>query len=215
MDPIFRRSAVLYVSHLLTYSVLMGRFMITRDWTAFEIIPLFMPVWLASAVLFSERDESYAFLRTLPVPDRAVARTKFRLILSSAVIQWLLMVGAALLRRGDGVSGPSTLVYVTLICACALLVAGCFQVGVWRYGTSAMTGVIGGFMGLGLVLIILHMISLKRIDSWPAFSQAALVQWLGRAPWVSSVVLAALALWAFHWVARAGVRVKASSEACL
>ena len=93
MDPILRRSSFFYVTSLDQYLGVMGRYMLTRDWPVFEIIPLFMPVWLLGAMLASESDERYAFLRTLPVPDRSVARTKFTLILSSAACSGLLMIG--------------------------------------------------------------------------------------------------------------------------
>jgi len=53
MDPIFRRSSFFYVTTLLTYCGLMGRFLITRDWPVCEIIPLFMPVWLSNAALIA------------------------------------------------------------------------------------------------------------------------------------------------------------------
>ena len=215
MDPIFRRSSFFYLTTLLTYCGLMGRFLITRDWPAFEIIPLFMPVWLASALLFSERDESYAFLRTLPVTDRDVVRTKFRLILTTAAVQWLLMTGVALLRRNDGVSSPSTLVYITLIWAIALLVVGCFQVAIWRYGTAVMTTVVAGFLSVSLILIILHMATLKYHDSWPALSRLAIVEWLGGAPWLSNAVLIAVVIVVYHRLMLVGVRIKASSEAHL
>ena len=83
MDPILRRSSFFYVTALITYMGLMGRFMLTRDWPAFEVIPLFLPVWLISGMAASEHDERYAFLRMLPVPDRTVARMKFILVLSA------------------------------------------------------------------------------------------------------------------------------------
>jgi hypothetical protein len=215
MDPIFRRSSVLYLSHLMTYSVLMGRFLVTRDWTAFEFIPLFMPVWLASSVLFSEHDESYAFLRTLPVTDRAVVGTKFTLILSSATVQWLAMLAVAVLRSGDGVVSPATPVYLTLVCACGLLAAGALQVAIWRYGVSVMKPVILTFMALGIVWVVIHMLSVKRLAGWSALSQTAALEWLGGAPWVSSALVMALAMTAFYGLMRAGVSVKAASEAHL
>jgi hypothetical protein len=205
MDPILRRSSVLYLSHLMTYSVLMGRFLVTRDWTAFEFIPLFMPVWLASSVLFSERDESYAFLRTLPVT----------LILSTAAVQWLAMLAVAMLRSGDGVVSPSTPVYLTLVCACGLLVAGAFQVAIWRHGISVMTPVILTFVALGIVSVIIHMLSVKRLAGWHAFSQTAVLEWLGQAPWVSSALVAGLAATVFYGLMRCGLRVKATGEAHL
>ena len=215
MDPILRRSSVLYLSHLMTYAVLMGRFLVTRDWTAFEFIPLFMPVWLASSVLFSEHDESYAFLRTLPVTDRAVVGTKFTLILSSATVQWLAMLAVAMLRSGDGVVPPATPVYLTLVCAGGLLVAGAFQVAIWRYGISVMRPVILAFMAVGIVSVIIHMLSVKRLAGWSPFSQMAAIEWLGGAPLVSIALVAALAVAVFWGLMQTGVRVKATSEAHL
>jgi len=215
MDPILRRSSFFYVTALITYMGLMGRFMLTRDWPAFEVIPLFLPVWLISAMLASEHDERYAFLRTLPVTDRAVVRTKFTLILSFVSAAWLLMIAVALLRMGDEIATPSTLVYVTLVCASALLVGALYQVGIWRFGMSVMFPVIGVSVAGGLVLAIIHVANLKYQDDWPAFSRMGVVEWLGGAPWLSSAVLGALALWAYYGLMQAGLRVKAASEAHL
>ena len=64
MDPILRRSSSYYVTSSLTYLAVTGRYMLTRDWPVFEVIPMFMPVWLLSAMMASESDERYAFLRT-------------------------------------------------------------------------------------------------------------------------------------------------------
>ena len=75
MDPILRRSSFYYVTSLFMYMSLMGRYMLTRDWPVFEILPLFVPIWVLGALFASESDECYAFLRMLPVPDRRVART--------------------------------------------------------------------------------------------------------------------------------------------
>ncbi len=215
MDPIFRRSSFYYWSSLGTYLALMGRYLVTRDWSAFEVIPLFMPVWLAAAILASEHDESYAFLRTLAVTDRAIVRTKFGAILMSAVIQWSAMVGVSILRRHDAASDPSTVVYLTLVGVVALVLAGWFQIGIWRHGLSVMKPVLVGFIAGGIVLIVVHLVGLKRVDAWPALSRVWLVRWLGGAPWISSAVLAAAALAAYHRMMKSGVRVKASSEAHL
>ena len=215
MDPIFRRSSFYYWTSLVTYLALMGRYFVTRDWSAFEIIPLFMPIWLAGAMLASEHDESYAFLRTLAVTDRAIVRSKFGAILTSAVVQWSAMVGVSILRRHDAVSGPSTVVYLTLVGGVALVVVGWLQVGIWRHGLSVMKPVLVGFMAGGIVLILLDLVGLKQVDAWPALSRTWVVQWLGGAPWVSSAALAAAALVAFRRIMARGIRVKASSEACL
>lgn len=215
MNPICRRSSFFYVTAALTYLGIMGRYMLTRDWPVFEIIPLFMPIWLISAMLASEDGERYAFLRMLPVPDRDVARAKLTLLLASAGCQWMLMTAAALSRMGEGIAGPSTLVYLTMVCAFGLLAAAGLQIGIWRYGLSTMKPVIVVCIVAGIVLTILHLASLKNVSDWPVFSQLGLVEWLGGAPWISSVTLMAMALFAFRVLGRIGVRVKAASEAHL
>jgi hypothetical protein len=215
MDPILRRSSFYYVTSLVMYMSLMGRYMLTRDWPVFEIMPLFVPVWILGGLLASESDECYAFLRTLPVPDRRVARTKFTLILSIVAVQWLLMIGAALTRMDEGIAEPSTLVYVTVTCAFGLLAAAGYQIAVWRFGLSTMKPVLGVSIAAGIVMAIIHLASLKNVDGWPALSQLGVVEWLGRAPWSSNAVLIAVALLAFRALMRVGIRVKASSEAHL
>jgi len=215
MDPILRRSSFYYVTSSITYLAVMGRYMLTRDWPVFEVIPLFMPVWLLSAMMASESDERYAFLRTLPVPDRTVVRTKFVLILSSAAFQWTLMTWAALGRMDDSVAEPSTLVYLTLVCLFGLIAVAGYQIGIWRLGFTSMKPVLLVTIIAGIALIIVHLASLKRVDDWPALSQFGVVEWLGGAPWISSAVLIAIALLAFRALMRVGVRVKAANEAHL
>jgi hypothetical protein len=215
MDPILRRSSFYYVTSALTYLVIMGRYLLTRDWTAFEIIPLFMPVWLVSALLASDDGERYAFLRMLPVADRDVAKAKFALLLASAAFQWVLMTMVALARRGEGTAGPATLVYLTVVCSFGLLAAAGCQIAIWRYGLPTMKPIMIAGIIAGIAFAIIHLASLRNVDDWPAFSQVGPVEWLARAPWISSVVLAALALLAYRAVMQVGVRVKASSEAHL
>jgi hypothetical protein len=215
MNPILRRSSFFYVTSALTYLAIMGRYLVTRDWTAFEIIPLFMPVWLVSALLASEDGERYAFLRTLPVPDREVVRTKLGLVLASAAFQWVMMIGTALARTGDGIAGPPTIVYLTGICSFGLLAAAAFQIAIWRHGVSWMKPIMIGAIIAGIVLVIIHLASLKNVDAWPALSEVGLVEWLGGAPWVSSAAVIVVALLAFRRLTRVGIRVKAASEAHL
>lgn len=215
MDPIVRRSSFYYVTSALTYLAIMGRYLLTRDWTAFEVIPLFMPIWMISALLASEDDERYAFLRTLPVPDVDVVRRKFGIILSSAAGQWGLMTAVAALRMGDGISEPATLVYLTCVGAFALLlVAGC-QIAIWRYGVPAMKPVLIASIVAGIALAIIHLASMKHVADWPVLSRLSFMQWLGGASWLWSALIAALALVAFRALLPAGVRVKTASEAHL
>jgi len=215
MDPVFRRSSFFYFSSAFTYLAVMGRYLVTRDWTAFEVIPLFMPIWMLSALLASEDGERYAFLRMLPVPDGEVARLKLTLILVSALFQWTLMTVVAVARMGEGIAGPSTLVYLTIIGAFGLLAASAGQIAVWRYGLPAMKPVLVASIAAGIALVIIHLASLKNIDGWPTLSGVGVVEWLGGAPWISSAALAALTLPAYRAMLHLGVRVKAESEAHL
>jgi ABC-2 family transporter protein len=215
MNPVYRRSTKFYLWSALTYLAVMGRYMITRDWPVFEIIPFFMPIWLVSALFASEDDERYAFLRMLPVPDGDVARAKFVLILGSSAFQWTLMTGAALARMDEGIADLSTLVYLTLVCVFGLLAAAGYQIAIWRYGISTMKPILIASIIAGIAFAIIHLASLKNVDNWPALSRSAVVEWLGGAPWISNVVLAALALLGFRALLRAGIRVKAASEAHL
>lgn len=215
MDPILRHSSFYYASSVATYMALMGRYFITRSFPVFEIIPLFMPVWLASALLASESDESYAFLRTLPVAERSVARRKFLLILSVAAVEWLLMALVAWLRTRDGVASSSTFVFLTLVCAAGMLVVAGLQIAVWRFGIAAVRPPVIVALAIILVLLIGHTFALKRVGAWFAFSQLGPVEWLGGAPWLSVPAIAAISLLMFSRLMRIGVRVKASSEAHL
>ena len=215
MDPLFRRSSFFYLCSAVTYLAIMGRYMLTRDWPVFEIIPLFMPIWLVSAMLASEDGERYAFLRMLPVPDRDVVKAKFFFVLASAGLQWVLMTGAALSRMNEGIAGPSTVVYLTIVCVFGLLAAAGYQIAIWRYGMSTMKPVMVVSIIAGIAFAIIHLASLKNVSDWPAFSQSGLVEWLGGAPWISSAVIAALSLLAYRALMRLGVRVKAASEAHL
>jgi hypothetical protein len=174
-----------------------------------------MPIWLVSALLASEDGERYAFLRTLPVPDSAVARLKFSLILLSTLFQWSLMTVVAAARMGQGIAGPPTLIYLTGICSFGLLAAAAFQIAVWRHGLSRMKPIMIGAIVAGIALAIIHLASLKHVDGWPALSEIGMVEWLGGAPWISSAALIAIALFAFRALMRVGIRVKAASEAHL
>lgn len=215
MRPILRRCLIPYAWAAVTYLAIMGRYTVTRDWSVFEIIPLFMPIWLLAALLSSEHDERYGFLRTLPVRDSDVARLKLTVILLSALVQVVLLSAVAVARRGDGAADDSTLVYLVFIAAFGALVTAAGQIAVWRYGMSVMKPVLVTAIVAGIALVIMHLASLKNVESWPALSQTWIVTWLGRAPWLSIPVIAAAALAGFQGLARLGVRVKAASEAHL
>jgi len=125
------------------------------------------------------------------------------------------VMAVAAFRLRDGAAEPSTFVYLTLVGAFALLVASCYQIGIWRFGFPVMSVAFGVSIAAGIVVLILHMASLKYNDFWPALSRLTVVRWLGGSPWISSAGIAAAALLVFSRLVRLGIRIKASSEAHL
>lgn len=215
MDPIIRRSLPLYLAHIMTWSGILGPSLRDRELPAFEIIPLLVPVWLVSSVVFTERDESYGFLRTLPVTDSRIARTKSSLILGAAVLYWLLMVGAAIVRQDASLTGPAPFVYITIVSIYGLVMGTCVQLLFWRLGASIASGAGIAFMVLSMVLTLGHMASLHSSPGWPVLSRTGAVGWLAGVPWLSIPVLGGLALLIFYGLLQAGIRVKVRGEACL
>ena len=126
------------------------------------------------------------------------------------------MVVAALVRAGQHPDrSRRRSCYITIVSVYGLLIGACLQLLVWRFGASIATGVGIVFMILSLVLTIVHTASLRSAPGWPVLTRTGAVEWLAGAPWLSIPVLGGLALVAFYGLLRAGIRVKASSEACL
>ncbi|MCU0277242.1 MAG: ABC-2 transporter permease, partial [Acidobacteria bacterium] len=79
MLAIVRRSSFFYVTHFLTYVMMsLVETVAGRRGIAVFIVSMAF-IWLPSSVLWSERNESYTFLRLLPVRDRDVVRAKLLL----------------------------------------------------------------------------------------------------------------------------------------
>lgn len=212
MGPVIRRSAFFYLTHLGTFSLFLPWPYL--EGAAFEVVPLFMPIWLSSSVLFSERDESYAFLRAMPVTDRAIVRAKFGILLSASAAYWLVLTGLALaVPAGLDPGWPAGLL-VTLTWGFSLLLAAVWQIGIWRFGQALMTWFISGYMALNMIAAIPYSYTLRR-GGWEGVRDAAVVHQLAERPWISLPLAGVVVLTAFWGLMQAGVRVKQSSEACL
>jgi hypothetical protein len=212
MDPILRRGLFFYLSTFVVFSGVLGRYLGSDRWPAIEVIPLLMPVYLLTGVLLSEKGEIYAFLRTLPIAERSIVRRKFGLILAFASAYWLFMMAIAFARLAEGVSGPSTLVYITVISGCGLVLGACTQVGIWRFGHSKTAGVVVVLLALNLTLAVVHTARLKRDPDWPVLVRLGAIDWMGGAPWTSVTLVAAVAFAAAYGLMRIGLKVKQSSE---
>jgi hypothetical protein len=139
MLAIIRRSSFFYATHFLTYVLLSlveavaGR----RGIAAYIAAMAF--IWLPSSVLWSERNESYSFLRLLPVRDRDVVRAKLLLGLGAAVVYWLWLSLLALAAWGATPGFFARFSLITLVASFwPPLVALCY-LGIWLRGARAMT----------------------------------------------------------------------------
>jgi len=177
-----------------------------------SVMAIWVPLWLSSSVLWSERQESYAFLRTLPVTDRQVVRAKFGLALGFLVLYWVIL--ALLIRKSWGAT-PEYAGYMalaSLTCSFAIVLVAVWYLVSWRFGPTVLTV---GVMTLLVVAIVASMAAnMERMIRTHGIGILA-PRWLAEGPWVYQVLLFAAALAAYFGLMRLAVRVKEKSEATL
>ena len=178
----------------------------------FSVVTMLLPVWLCSSVLWSEREESYGFLKTLPVTDRDIVRSKFTLAALALVIYWLILLvtSVRVAELTNGVFPSLTLVY--LCCGVSFLIACCCYIGIWRFGVSVMTPLILAFMFLNIVLA-LWVNSGRRMGDLPSAPGMSVVRYLAEFPWYLSGLIALLAVLTFYALMQLGIYVKKTTEA--
>ncbi|OGD40582.1 MAG: hypothetical protein A2V45_00320 [Candidatus Aminicenantes bacterium RBG_19FT_COMBO_58_17] len=210
MSAILRKSSFFFITHVCTFSIPgMAMLLAHEDRRMLSVMALWVPVWLSSSVLWSERQESYAFLRTLPVTDREIVRTKFGLALGFAVIYWLFL---SLLIRGAWGSTPEYAGYMalaSLTCAVSLILAGGWYIFSWRFGPSALTGGVMAF--LAIVILATWIADVRRMVRTGGIGILA-PRWLAEGPWIYQAGMFAVALAAYYGLMRLAVRVKIKSE---
>lgn len=205
MLSIVRRSSFFYVTHFLTFSVMPLYIVIAGRSRTIVFMILLAVVWLCSSVLWSERNESYAFLRMLPVSDRDVARAKLGLGLGAAFVYWAWLSLLSLIVAG---ATPEFLARFSLINLAASawppLVALCY-LGVWRRGARAMT-----FPLVTLIAVFFIVAVGVAVRFFPSGRGGNLG--LAPAPWPLQVLLPATGLVAFLLLARLAPRVKLDND---
>jgi hypothetical protein len=211
MSAILRKSSFFFITHVGTFSIPgMAMLLAHEDRRMLSVMALWVPVWLSSSVLWSERQESYAFLRTLPLTDRQIVRTKFGLALGFAVVYWLIL---SLLVRGAWGSTPEYAGYMALVsltCAIAMILAAGWYIFSWRFGPSALTV---GVMALVVIVILATWIAdVRRLVRIGGIGTLA-PRWLAEGPWIYQPIMFAVALAAYYGLMRLAVRVKIKSEA--
>jgi len=213
MSSILQKSSFFFITHLCTFSVPGLAMLLTRhNRGMLSVMALWVPAWLSSSVLWSERMESYAFLRTLPVTDRQVVRTKFGLALGFAFIYWLIL---SLLIRWAWGSAPEYSDYMALAnltCSISLLLMAGWFIFSWRFGKSALTVGVIAFLVINIVATMIADIE-RMLRSGGSGILAP--RWLAEGPWIYQAAMFVIALAAYFGLMRVAVRVKIKSEACL
>jgi hypothetical protein len=90
------------------------------------MLAFWVPLWLSSSVLWSKRQESYAFLRMLPVTDREIVRAKFGLVLAAAFVYGLFLSLFNGWAWDSSWEYPFYMALANLTCAVALPLAACW-----------------------------------------------------------------------------------------
>jgi hypothetical protein len=211
MFAIARKTSFFFLTHLGTFT-LWAMPLLKGKGGVLSIMAIAVPAWLSSSVLFSERMESYAFLRTLPVTDRQVVRTKFGLALAAAFVYWLILSLLVLSVWGSTWEYPAYMALVNLTCAISLPLVACWYIFHWRFGVSALTVSVVAFMVIDLASAFIVNVDRRNWVGAPGIPVAC---WLAERPWYLQLYLFLLAFAAYYGLMEVAVRVKAKSEACL
>jgi ABC-type transport system involved in multi-copper enzyme maturation permease subunit len=212
MLAIIKKRAPLYISHLVTYSLLGVLQIVSPRPEKFFILGLFVAVWITSSVLWSERDESEALLRTLPVTHREIVTTKFLLALTAMAVYWGIMFTAAL-RLGAEIGSLSPgLVFISVSWSIALVLAGLWYIAIWFFGMRPMIPImlvfIVGFCAIGVALL-----SQTSRGLTVAPHQLTVLGAFVDVPGYVAVIAVALALLAYYGLLQVAVRVRTVSDA--
>jgi hypothetical protein len=213
MSALLKKSSYFFFTHFATFSI-PPLFMLLsgKNRGVLAIMSLWIPVWLSSSILWSERMESYAFLRLLPATDRRIVRLKFGLALGFAAAYWLLMT--LLIRAAFG-STPEFSGYTALAdltCAISLVLAGGWYVFSWRFGPTALTAAVLIFGAA--VILSTWIVDVKSIVRSAGIDPVA-PRWLAQGPGILHLALLAAALAVYYGLMRLAVRVKEKSEATI
>ncbi len=208
MLSIIRKNGWLYVSHMMTFSAMAILSLSRGRPHLVAVMAILAPIWLASSVLWSEREDSSAFLRTLPITDREVARAKFTLLLIAAGVYWLILFAVARTHAGPVGSMVPGLGFVTMSVVVGLIAGALVYVGIWFFGQTPMTVLVVLFSGVG-VLAAIATASRAGIAVLDGTSPGLGIG----TPWYAVVAVLALGLLAYYGLMEVAVRVRRLGEA--
>ena len=212
MFAIVRKTSFFYFTHLVTFCAPAWPALLKGKGGILSMLAFWVPLWLSSSVLWSEKQESYALLRMLPVTDREVVRSKFGLALAAAFVYWLILSLFNWWAWGSTWEYPMYMALANLTCAVSLPLAACWYILSWRFGQSALTV---GVMALIVVGIIATFILNVDRGTWVGAPGIPAARWLAGGPWYLQLCPFLIALAAYYGLMQVAIRVKQKSEASL
>lgn len=212
MFAIARKTSFFYFTHLCTFCVPAWPALLKGKGGIISMLAFWVPLWLSSSVLWSEKQESYALLRMLPVTDREIVRAKFGLVLAAAFLYWLILSLFTWWAWDSTWEYPFYMALANLTCAISLPLAACWYIFSWRFGQSALTVGVLAFIVLGIIAAFILNVDRRNWVGAPGIPAA---RWLAEGPWYLQFCLFLTAFAAYYGLMQVAVRVKAKSEACL
>jgi len=208
MVAILRQYAFLYITHFFTFSMLIIAPMRAWHHQMYFVPMLLLPVWVTSSVLWSEREGSDQFLRTLPATTREIVRWKFSMLAGACVIYWVLMFLAVSVARPAPELFDVYIRFITYSAVSAFSFGLLAYIGIWFFGKNPMTAVIILFM-LTWTAFVVSVIAATKIGRYQTLTELPIVSMVAHMPWFSPLVFVALAAFAFWGFKEVGVRVRA------
>ena len=212
MFTIARKTSFLYFTHLCTFSAPAWWELLKGKGGILTMLAFWVPAWLSSSVLWSEKQESNAFLRMLPVTDREIVRAKFGLALAATFVYWLILSLFARWAWGFTWEYPVYMALANLACAISLPLVACWYIFYWRFGISALTVGVLAFIVLDIAAVFI--VNVDR-GNWVGAPGIPVARWLAEGPWYLQLCLFLIALAAYYGLMQVAVRVKQKSEASL
>lgn len=208
MVAILRQYAFLYITHFFTFSMLIIAPMFAWRHPVYFVPMLLLPVWITSSVLWSERQGSEQFLKTLPATNREVVRWKFSMLAGACVIYWLMLFAFVALARPEPGMDDVYYRFITYSVVSAFSLGLLAYMGIWFFGKNPMTAIIVLFM-LTWTAFTVGVISAAKDGRYGSIAEVPLASMVAPLPWFSSLVLVGLAAVAFWGFTEVGVRIRA------
>ena len=210
MFAIARKTSFFYFTHIVTFCAPAWPAMLKGKGGSVSMLSFWVPLWLSSSVLWSEKQESYPFLRMLPVTDREIVRAKFGLALAAAFVYWLFLSLFTWWAWNSAWEYPYYMALANLTCAISLPLVACWHIFSWRFGQTALTVGVLAFIVLGIITAFILNVDQRN---WVGAPGIPFARWLAEGPWYLQLGLFLIALAAYYGLMRLAVRVKETSEA--